>query len=51
MDDIFMGESCILVYIDNILVFSESKEEQHRDLKKILSILEENNLQISVDKC
>ena len=38
------------VYIDDILVFSESKEQHHRDLKKVLSILEENNLQISIDK-
>ena len=46
-----MGESYIFIYIDDILVFSKSKEQHHRDLKKVLSILKENNLQISVDKC
>ena len=42
--------SCIFVYINDILVFSESEEQHFRDLKKVLSIFEENNPQISVDK-
>ncbi len=38
-------------FTNDILAFFESKEQHHRNLKKVLSILEENNLQISVDKC
>ena len=40
----------VFVYID-ILVFSESEEQHHSDLEKALSLLEENNLKISIDKC
>lgn len=33
------------------LAFSKSKEQHQEDPRKVLSILQENNLQISVDKC
>ena len=46
-----MDVDCIFVYIDDILVFSVSEEQHHSDLKKVLSLLEENNLKISIDKC
>ena len=32
-------------------VFSESEEQHYKDLKKVVSILEKSNFQISVDKC
>ena len=48
MSNIFMDVSCIFLYIDDILVFSESEEKHCKDLKKVLLILKENNLQISV---
>ena len=51
MDSIFMDVGCVFVYIDDILVFSESEEQHHSDLEKVLSLLEENNLKISIDKC
>ena len=46
-----MDVGCVFVYIDDILVFSESEEQHHSDLEKVLSLLEENNLKISIDKC
>ena len=46
-----MDVGCVFVYIDDILVFSESEEQHHSDLEKVLSLLEENNLEISIDKC
>ena len=46
-----MDVGWIFVYIDDILVFSESEEQHHSDLEKVLSLLEENNLKISIDKC
>ena len=51
MDNIVMDVSCIIVYIDSMLVFFEFEEQQYKDFRKGLSILEKNNLQISVDKC
>lgn len=51
IDNIFMDVNCIFIYINDILVFSESKEQHQEHLRKVLSILQENNLQISIDKC
>ena len=51
MDTIFMDVGCVFMYIDDILVFSESEEQHYSDLKKVLSFLEENTLKISIDKC
>ena len=51
VDSIFMDVGCVFVYIDDILVFSESEEKHHNDLEKVLSLLEENNHKISIDKC
>ena len=39
---IFMDVNCIFVSFNDILVFSESKEQHCKDLMKVLSILEEN---------
>ena len=46
-----MDVGCVFVYIDDILVFSESEEQHHSDLEKVLSFLEENNFKFSIDKC
>ena len=44
MDNMFINVSCVFGYIDDIFIFSESEEQHFGDLKKFLSILEENNL-------
>ena len=36
MDNIFMGECCIFVCIDDILAISKSKEQYQRDHKEVL---------------
>lgn len=51
MDNIFMDINSIFVYIDDILVSSETQTQHYEDLQAVLSILAENNRQISLDKC
>ena len=43
--------AAFFVYIDDILVFSESEEQHYNDFEKVRPLLEENNLKISIDKC
>lgn len=51
MDNLFLESKCTFVYIDDILVFSESRESHKNDLEEVLKILAENNLRISIEKC
>ena len=51
MNNIFKDVCYIFVFTDDILVFSESEEQHPTVLRKVLLVLEENNLQNSVDEC
>src|SRR5579862_2053997 len=53
VNDIFrpLLDKCILVYIDDILVFSPSPEDHLKDLRKALKILHENMLYCKLSKC
>ena len=46
----FMNNFC-LVYIDDIIVFSEDVESHFIHLSKIFKALEEVNLKLGYDKC
>ncbi|GJU52433.1 Orf y [Tanacetum coccineum] len=51
MDKCFKGtESFVVVYIDDILVFSKNEKEHVKHLEKILKILEDNGLVLSPTK-
>ena len=39
-----------LRYMDNLLVYSETEEQQHEDLGTVLDILSKNNLKLSINK-
>ena len=41
----------LLVYLDDILVFTKTLEEHREAIKEVLGILERNNLCIKPDKC
>jgi hypothetical protein len=41
----------IVVYIDNILIYTEKEEEHVRLTREVLHRLQENNLAIASDKC
>ena len=44
-------DKCLVVFIDDILVFSKSREEYQEHLRVILQILRENYLYAKFSKC
>ena len=51
MDHLFRDISCVFVYMDDLLVYSETEEQHHKDLETVLDILSKNDLKLSIDKC
>ncbi|XP_029459132.1 uncharacterized protein LOC115092440 [Rhinatrema bivittatum] len=43
--------SCVVVYLDNILVFSQSIQSHHQDIAKVLQCLRDNQLYAKLEKC
>ena len=44
-------DDCVVVYIDDILIFSKTVKQHYKDLAKVFSILEKNNLHLKESKC
>ena len=42
---------CVVVYIDDILIYSKSIAEHKKDLAKVFSLLEKNKLRLKESKC
>ena len=55
MNDIFrelVAEGTVVVYIDDILIFTETVEQHREVTRRVLKLLEENQLyQLKPDKC
>jgi len=54
MNDIFLietDEEWILIYIDDILIFSKEKEDLQKLTLRVLKKLQENDLFVNLDKC
>lgn len=53
MNDIFRDllDQCVVVYLDDILIFSETKEEHDRHLRLVLDRLREHKLYANWEKC
>ena len=51
MDSIFRDVPCVFVYLDDILVFSESETQHADDLRLVFDRLSQHKLRISLDKC
>lgn len=42
---------CVIVYFDDILIFSKTKEDRLRDLTRVLEILQKKKLRLNLKKC
>lgn len=51
MDNLFINSSCTFIYLDDIFVFSDTADQHIKDLSEVFSILNANNLKISMEKC
>jgi len=54
MNDLFkdvIDEGCVIIYMDDILIFTETLEQHHRIVKQVLEILAKNKLYLKAEKC
>ncbi|KAJ9524743.1 hypothetical protein QJQ45_024347, partial [Haematococcus lacustris] len=53
MNDIFRQEldDCVIVYLDDILIFSRTQEEHAQHLRRVLNLLQEHKLYAKLSKC
>jgi len=54
MNDIFqtvIAEGIVVVYLDDILIFTRTEEEHERAVRRILEILAEHKLFLRLEKC
>ncbi|KAJ9514751.1 hypothetical protein QJQ45_028514 [Haematococcus lacustris] len=53
MNDIFRQEldDCVIVYLDDILIFSRTQEEHAQHLRRVLSLLQQHKLYAKLSKC
>ena len=51
IESIFSNVDNVFIYLDDILIASDSPEQHTYDLNKVLSILSEHNLRLSINKC
>ena len=54
MDDIFKNlitEGMVVVYLDDILIFTKTLEEHHDIVRKVLDLLWLHNLSLKPEKC
>ena len=54
MNDIFwnlIAEGIVVVYLDDILIFTKTKEKHEQTVQGILQVLKENKLLLCPEKC
>jgi len=54
MNDIFRNlivEDIVVVYLDNILIFTKTEEEHAQAVRRVLRVLKENKLFLCPEKC
>lgn len=52
IDDVLRSEiaKCCYVYIDDVIIFSETKQQHLKDIKRVLSLLYSANMRVSLEK-
>jgi len=54
MNDIFqnlIAEGIVVVYLDDILIFTKTEEEHTQAVRRVLQVLKENKLFLHPEKC
>ena len=54
MNDIFwdlIAEGIMVVYLDNILIFTKTEEKHTKTIRWVLQVLQENKLFLRLEKC
>ena len=54
MNNIFwnlIAEGIVVVYLDDILIFTKTKEEHEQAVQRVLQVLKENKLFLHLEKC
>ena len=53
MNNVFFKllDKCVVVYLDDILIFSNSVEEHKNHLQEVFSLLQKNQLYVKDSKC
>jgi len=53
MNNVFkdMLDVCVVVYLDDILIFSDDPAKHHEHIRKVLCRLRDNNLYAKIEKC
>jgi len=54
VDDLFKQlkeKKYCIVYMDNILIYTESKEKLHKATLEVLKIIQDNDLYLKTEKC
>jgi len=53
MNNVFkdMLDMCVVVYLDDILIFSDDPAKHHQHVRKVLCQLRDNNLYAKIEKC
>lgn len=51
MDGIFRSVTCVFVYLDDVLIFSDNQEQHATDLESVCQLLNDQGLRLALDKC
>jgi len=54
MNNIFqnlIAEGIVIIYLDNILIFTKTEEEHTQAVQWVLQVLQENKLFLCLEKC